>query len=87
LLSEFRQASGLPESEALAFADLKEFTYWLFKFRLATCDPARVASDTRKALATLSRIEVVRLRQGETGNRSAALEDFVLGSMGQTKGA
>jgi hypothetical protein len=81
LIDEFRQASGLPNSEGIAFADLKEFTYWLFKYRLASCDPARVASDTRKALATLSRIEVVRLRQGETGNRSAVLADFAYGRM------
>jgi hypothetical protein len=31
--------------------------YWLFKYRVGTCEPARVASDTRKALAQLSAME------------------------------
>lgn len=45
-----------PEGE-LSFRELKEFTYWLFRFRVRRCDPARVASDTRKGLAMLSRLE------------------------------
>jgi len=35
--------------------ELKEFTYWLFKYRLKHCDKARVASDTKKALNWLNR--------------------------------
>jgi hypothetical protein len=34
---------------------MKEFTYWLFKYRLKHGDPARVASDTKKALEWLRR--------------------------------
>jgi len=33
---------------------MKEFTYWLFKYRLKHCDKARVASDTKKALDWLN---------------------------------
>ena len=33
--------------------ELKAFTYWLFKMRVYRSDPARVASDTRKALEWL----------------------------------
>lgn len=33
----------------------KEFLYWLFKYRVAHCEQARVASDTRKGLQRLAR--------------------------------
>ena len=33
-----------------SLSELKEFTYWLFKYRLKHNDKERVASDTRKAL-------------------------------------
>ncbi|MBM4406388.1 MAG: hypothetical protein FJ039_09455 [Chloroflexi bacterium] len=32
---------------------MKEFTYWLFKLRLKSSDPARLASDTKKGLDLL----------------------------------
>ena len=53
LLAEFREVAF--EDDALDSPDteLKAFTYWLFKLRLHTCDPSRVASDTRKALEWL----------------------------------
>jgi hypothetical protein len=62
LLSAFRQGSGLPQASDMSLAELKEFTYWLFKYRLRYCDPARVASDTRRAMAMLQRLEVCRTR-------------------------
>ena len=40
------------------YADWKAFTYWLFKQRLKLQDKARVASDTRKGLAQLTRMEL-----------------------------
>ncbi len=43
-----------------SLTDLSEFTYWLFKRRLNNADPARVASDTRKGLAQLQRLEARR---------------------------
>jgi hypothetical protein len=58
LLPEFRSQRSLPDSDSISYQDLKDFTYWLFKYRLHQCDPARVASDTRKALAQLSRLEL-----------------------------
>lgn len=57
LLEEFQTESGLPVTDKLDYADFKEFTYWLFKFRVRTGEGARVASDTRKGLAALSRLE------------------------------
>src|SRR5690606_35876506 len=41
-------------------SEVQAFTYWLSKYRLRTGEPARVASDTRKALALLSRLEAGR---------------------------
>ena len=40
-----------------SLTNLKEFTYWLFKHRLHYWDPARVASDTRKAMLRLNALE------------------------------
>lgn len=42
----------------IPYADWKAFTYWLFKLRLKRQDKARVASDTRKGLAQLTRMEL-----------------------------
>jgi hypothetical protein len=57
LLREFRKERRLSEAEDLSLAEAQEFTYWLFKRRLRWCDPARVASDTRRALARLRLLE------------------------------
>ena len=50
LLRQFRKKHGYPNLRSINLAELKEFTYWLFKHRLKQCDSARVASDTKKAL-------------------------------------
>lgn len=57
LLGEFREERGLPAAAAVTLAEMREFAYWLFKYRVKNSEPARVASDTRKALAQLSAIE------------------------------
>ena len=58
LFERFRRQSDCPEN--LSLSDLHEFTYWLFKHRVNNSDPARVASDTRKGLAMLSRLQARR---------------------------
>jgi len=50
LLRHFRKEKGYPHLKSIGLDELKEFTYWLFKYRLKECDKARVASDTKKAL-------------------------------------
>jgi hypothetical protein len=57
LLRLFQKERGSLPADLLTLDQVKEFTYWLFKYRVRTCDPARVASDTRKGLAALSRVE------------------------------
>ncbi|MFH1169473.1 MAG: hypothetical protein V1691_02140 [Chloroflexota bacterium] len=50
LLKRFHQETGYFQPRSATLAELKEFTYWLFKYRLRHCERAKVASDTRKAL-------------------------------------
>ncbi len=59
LMSRFREQRNLSDDN-LSPGDLHEFTYWLFKHRVNNADPARVASDTRKGLAMLSRLRSTR---------------------------
>ena len=54
LLKRFRKEKGYPRLKSISLPELKEFTYWLFKYRLKQCDKARVASDTKKALEQLT---------------------------------
>ncbi len=54
LLKRFRREKRYPQLKSISLPELKEFTYWLFKYRLRQCDKARVASDTKKALAWLN---------------------------------
>ena len=70
LLAEFRDAEGLPHASAISLSELREFMYWLFKYRVRTCEPARVASDTRKALAQLSAMEDAVRRSGRRAVRA-----------------
>jgi hypothetical protein len=55
LLKLFRRERGERPNRSLKLSEMREFTYWLFKFRLRRTDKARVASDTKKALARLKR--------------------------------
>ncbi len=74
LLGEFREERGLAHAAAVTLGELREFTYWLFKYRVKHSEPARVASDTRKALAQLSAIEdaVRRARARADADRAPA---------------
>ncbi len=54
LLKHFRRERNYPQVRSISLTELKEFTYWLFKYRLKRCDKAKVASDTKKALEQLT---------------------------------
>jgi hypothetical protein len=54
LLKHFRKEKHYPPRKSICLAELREFTYWLFKCRLRQCEKARIASDTKKALNWLS---------------------------------
>ena len=55
LLKRFQEAKGRARTDSLSLGEFKEFTYWLFKYRLKESEKARIASDTRKALEYLKR--------------------------------
>lgn len=60
LLRRFRAEKGRPHLDSITLEETKEFTYWLFKYRLKKCDRARVASDTRKGLDQLQRLRQLK---------------------------
>ncbi|MDP2953243.1 MAG: hypothetical protein Q8O76_08025 [Chloroflexota bacterium] len=51
LLQHFQEERGYPPDQELELPELKEFAYWLFKYRLKHCERAKVASDTQRGLA------------------------------------
>jgi hypothetical protein len=55
LLDRFRKEKGYARIDVMTLTELREFTYWLFKYRLKESEKARIASDTRKALEYLKR--------------------------------
>ena len=55
LMRRFRADRGYAEGEETSLAEMKEFTYWLFRYRLAHSDPEKSASDTKKALGWLKK--------------------------------
>jgi hypothetical protein len=68
LFAQFYEETGHMLRRDVAYDEWKEFTYWLFKLRLRRQDKARVASDTRRGLAQLTRMElaVSERRHGAT---------------------
>lgn len=82
LLSEYRVLRGLPPGEDLAYGELRSFTYWLFKYRVNQSDPARVASDTRKALAQIAQLEhAARRRADFLASQRASVSSVVDGEV------
>jgi len=53
LLKQFREKKGYQPGMSISLTELREFTNWLFKYRLTHCEKAKVASDTKKALERL----------------------------------
>lgn len=63
LLDRFRTEAGYALKDSTTMTELKEFRYWLFKYRVEKCDKERVASDTRKALDWFQRQWASRSRK------------------------
>ncbi len=55
LFKQFRKEKGYRQRQSATLGELKQFTYWLFKYRLKRSEKARLASDTKKALSWLHR--------------------------------
>ncbi len=70
LVKEYREELAKQEEKRPAKGELKltliesdAFTYWLFKRRFKLSEPARLASDTRKALEQLERMRAAHRRR------------------------
>lgn len=76
----YYEETGVFLEREVSYDDLQEFTYWLFKYRLRRQDKARLASDTRKGLAQLSRMElaVAARRRGARLDEAEFAEAFIL---------
>lgn len=57
LHDEFRRMTDDHQNDSMSLEGRKTFTYWLFKRRVARSEPARLASDTRKALRVFDRLQ------------------------------
>jgi hypothetical protein len=55
LLRQFRKEKSYAQSGSMTLEQIKEFSYWRFKYRFKRCEKARIASDTKKALDWIKR--------------------------------
>ena len=55
LLNRYKKEKKQPVLKTINLAEIREFTYWLFKQRIKRSDKSCVASDTKKALLQLHR--------------------------------
>ena len=60
LLRHFRRDKSYPQRKSISLTELKEFTYWLFKYRLKHCEKTKMASDTKRALCWLDSNSLAR---------------------------
>jgi len=60
LLASFFEDSGYACLTNMTMVHLKEFTYWLFKYRMKISDKARIASDTKKGLDILQQLSELK---------------------------
>jgi hypothetical protein len=72
LLREFRAEMERPQIDRISLTELREFTYWVSKRRVAVQDPARVASDTRQAMLTLQRLQELKRDRLASRDKSAS---------------
>lgn len=68
LLAEYLKDRERESGDGLSQTEAKEFTYWLFKYRLDKHDKAKVASDTKRGLQYLNRLAANK-QQGAWGVR------------------
>ncbi len=59
LAVRFKHETTSTESDSMSFTEAKEFTYWLFKFRVEKSDKPKLASDTKKGLEQLDHMKSV----------------------------
>ena len=60
LVSKFQMDKEGSLDSSMNISEWKEFTYWLFKYRVHNSEGARVASDTHKAIKYLEKMDITR---------------------------
>jgi hypothetical protein len=55
LLDAFRKEMKYPSLKSISLGETKEFSYWLFKYRVMKSEKPKIASDTKKALTLMYR--------------------------------
>lgn len=65
LLAKFCREKFHRQRKRFSLEDMKEFLYWLFKYRVKHSDGSRVASDTKKAIKFLHKIMIHRKALGQ----------------------
>ena len=65
LLRSFFLQKGDLYKNKISLQTFKEFTYWLFKYRLSFSDSAKIASDTQKGLFQLEKMSKKKLILGQ----------------------
>ncbi len=69
LLARFRLEIGsTAKADSISVGESREFTYWLFKYRLESSDKSRIASDTLKGLQML---EIMKSATGRRASRTS----------------
>jgi hypothetical protein len=63
LLRMFRESDGSSADSLSSMAEHRAFTYWLFKYRWANSDKAKIASDTNKGIRHLERMTQITRRK------------------------
>jgi hypothetical protein len=58
----YQSEQGTLLGDHISQTEMRSFTYWLSKYRIRYAEPARIASDTRKAMNVLARLEGNRTR-------------------------
>ena len=74
LLRAFRQECEYGSKGSMGLTESKEFTYWLFKYRLKVSDKARIASDTKRGLGQLRRMTEATGRTGHSFHPEPGVE-------------
>ena len=63
----FRESDGSSADSLSSMAEHRAFTYWLFKYRWANSDKAKIASDTNKGIRHLERMtQIIRRKSRVT---------------------
>ena len=78
LLAAFRRERDTPADSTMDLRESKEFTYWLFKYRLSKSDKSKIASDTRKGLQQLEMMKAAS--RARESSRPAKQEPAVDGA-------